>query len=152
MTSDSRYALVTGSSRRIGQAIDLSLAGRGTNVAVHHLEHKEAAQEYDYYVYRAKGEPTNSRRDEPCPARYAPTHQIDELLWEDLCALLAASGRIIQARREQLRQSHLGIDRQLERLTGAYLLGAIALSEYQRQQWAMEEKADQLETQMDCQA
>ncbi len=130
---------------------------------------------YDYYVCRGKGDPITSRRDEPCPARYAPAHQLDELVWRDLCALLTDPAQIaqalarahgggwlpqdLQARREQLRQGQLGLERQLERLTEAYLLGSIPLLEYQRRRQAMEDRmralsaqADQLETQVDRQA
>jgi site-specific DNA recombinase len=130
---------------------------------------------YDYYVCRGKGDPITSRRDEPCPARYAPAHQLDELVWRDLCALLTDPGQIaqalarahgggwlpqdLQARRAQLRQGQLGLERQLERLTEAYLLGSIPLAEYQRRRQAMEDRmralsaqADQLETQVDRQA
>jgi len=130
---------------------------------------------YDYYVCRGKGDPITSRRDEPCPARYAPAHQLDELVWQDLCALLTDPGQIaqalarahgggwlpqdLQARRAQLRQGQLGLERQLERLTEAYLLGSIPLLEYQRRRQAMEDRmralsaqADQLETQVDRQA
>ena len=130
---------------------------------------------YHYYICHGKADPIHSRRDEPCLARYAPAQRLDDLVWQDLCALLTEPEHIaqaltrahgggwlpqeLQARREQLRQGQLGLARQLERLTEAYQLGIIPLPEYQRRRQTVEDKAkalgaqtDQLETQVDRQA
>jgi site-specific DNA recombinase len=130
---------------------------------------------YAYYTCRGKGDPLRSRRDEPCPARYAPAHQLDDLVWRDLCALLTHPEHVaralarahgggwlpqeLQARREQLRQGRLTLERQLERLTEAYLLAVIPLAEYQRRRRALEQRlealgmqAGQLEAQVDRRA
>ena len=45
MASDSRYALVTGSSRGIGRAIALRLADEGCTVAIHYLKRQDAAEQ-----------------------------------------------------------------------------------------------------------
>jgi NAD(P)-dependent dehydrogenase (short-subunit alcohol dehydrogenase family) len=45
MASDSRYALVTGSSRGIGRAIALRLANEGCTVAIHYLKRQDAAEQ-----------------------------------------------------------------------------------------------------------
>jgi site-specific DNA recombinase len=130
---------------------------------------------YGYYVCGGKADPVHSGRDEPCPARYAPAHRLDDLVWRDLCELLTEPGSIaqalarahgggwlpqeLQARREQLRRGRLALERQLERLTEAYLLAAIPLPEYQRRRQALEQRlealgrqADQLEAQVDRRA
>jgi site-specific DNA recombinase len=130
---------------------------------------------YAYYTCRGKGDPLHSRRDEPCPARYAPAAQLDDLVWRDLCELLINPELIaqalarahgggwlpqeLQARREQLRQGRLTLERQLERLTEAYRLAVIPLPEYQRRRQALEQRlqalsmqAGQLEAQVDRQA
>jgi site-specific DNA recombinase len=127
---------------------------------------------YDYYVCRSKGDPIISGCEEPCPARYAPAHQLDDLVWQDLCSLLTAPEQIaqalarahgggwlpqeLQARREQLRRGQRGLEQQLERLTEAYLLGVVPLPEYQRRRQVADERmqslraqAEQLETQVD---
>src|SRR5215218_11059263 len=52
---------------------------------------------YAYYVCRGKGDPLHSRRDEPCRARYAPAHQLDALVWRDLCELLTDPERVARA-------------------------------------------------------
>ena len=130
---------------------------------------------YGYYVCGGKADPVHGGRDEPCPARYAPAHRLDDLVWRDLCELLTEPGSIaqalarahgggwlpqeLQARREQLRRGRLALERQLERLTEAYLLAAIPLPEYQRRRQALEQRlealgrqADQLEAQVDRRA
>jgi hypothetical protein len=130
---------------------------------------------YAYYVCRGKGDPLRSRRDEPCRARFAPAHQLDELVWQDLCALLTHPEHVaqalarahgggwlpqeLQARRDQLRRGQLGLERQLERLTEAYLLAVVPLAEYQRRRQVLEQRlqamnmqASQLEAKVDRQA
>ncbi|MCW2239201.1 recombinase family protein [Azospirillum canadense] len=52
---------------------------------------------YDYYICRGKGDPIVSGRGERCSARYAPAHQLDDLVWQDLCALLTSPEQIAQA-------------------------------------------------------
>ncbi len=109
---------------------------------------------YAYYTCRGKGDPLRSRRDEPCRARYAPAHQLDALVWQDLCELLTHPEHVaqalarahgggwlpqeLQARREQLRQGQRSLEGQLERLTEAYLLAVIPLAEYQRRRQTLE--------------
>src|SRR5690349_2519458 len=130
---------------------------------------------YAYYVCRGKSVPLVSGRDTRCLARHAPAHQLDELVWQDLCALLSSPEQIaqalarahgggwlpqeLQARREQLRQGQKGLDRQIERLTEADLTGVIPLPEYQRRRQGVESRmqalraqAEQLEGQVDRQA
>src|SRR3954447_10884673 len=130
---------------------------------------------YGYYVCGGKADPVHGGRDEPCPARYAPAHPLHDLVWGDLCELLTEPGPIaqalarahgggwlpqeLQARREQLRRGRLAPQRQLDRLTEAYLLAAIPLPEYQRRRQALEQRlealgrqADQLEAQVDRRA
>ena len=111
---------------------------------------------YDYYVCRAKANPVASRRDEHCPARYIPAQPLDELVWQDLCAVLTHpesiaqalaraqgghwSSQEVQARREVLRKGAASLDQQLERLTDAYLGGVMPLAEYQRRRGELEQK------------
>jgi site-specific DNA recombinase len=115
---------------------------------------------YGYYVCRAKGNPITSGHETPCPARYAPAQQLDELVWQDLCALLTAPEQIaqalaraqgggwlpqeLQARREQLHKAQRGLDQQLDRLTEAYLLGVVPLPEYQRRRQGVEDRLQAL--------
>ena len=111
---------------------------------------------YDYYVCRAKANPIPSQRDVHCPARYIPAQQLDDLVWQDLCALLTHpesiaqaleraqdghwSSQEVQARREVLRKGRVSIEQQRERLTDAYLSGVMPLAEYQQRRGELEQK------------
>ncbi|MCL5996245.1 MAG: recombinase family protein [Chloroflexi bacterium] len=130
---------------------------------------------YDYYICRSKGNPIQACRDEKCTARYIPAHQLDELVWADLCQVLTHPDSIalaverahgghwlpqeLRARRENLRKGQVSLDHQLERLTEAYLGQVIPLAEYQRRRGELEQKrqalagqAQLLEAQVDHQA
>src|SRR5918997_1336316 len=118
---------------------------------------------YAYYTCRGKGHPSRSRREHSCLARYAPAHQLDALVWEDLCELLTHPEHVaqaltrahgggwlpqeLQARREQLRQGRCNLERQLERLTEAYLLAVIPLAEHQRRRQVLEQRLQAVMTQ-----
>jgi site-specific DNA recombinase len=118
---------------------------------------------YAYYVCCGKGDPLRSRREKPCLARFAPAQQLDDLVWQDLCALLTHPEQVaqaltrahgggwlpqeLQARRKQLRQGRIGLERQLERLTEAYLLAVVPLMEYQRRRQALEQRLQALDVQ-----
>jgi site-specific DNA recombinase len=130
---------------------------------------------YDYYTCRGKADPIQSCREEKCRSRYFPAHQLDQLVWQDLCevithpesiaqALQRAQGghwlpQELQARRENLRKAQVSLTHQVDRLTEAYLGGAIPLAEYQRRRCDLEQKNQaldnqqkQLEAQVDRQA
>jgi site-specific DNA recombinase len=118
---------------------------------------------YDYYVCRGKGPAVASHREEHCPARYIPVQSLDDLVWQDLCAVLTQPEQIaralaraqgghwssqeLQARREVLRQGLASLDQQVERLTAAYLGGIMPLAEYQRRRGEVEQKRGGLEEQ-----
>lgn len=118
---------------------------------------------YDYYTCRAKGNPIQTCRDEKCSARYVPAHQLDELVWQDLCGVLqhpeiithalerAHGGHWLPqellARRENLRKGRISLEHQLDRLSEAYLQGVMGLTEYQRRRRELEQKAQALATQ-----
>ncbi|MGI8854622.1 MAG: recombinase zinc beta ribbon domain-containing protein, partial [Thermomicrobiales bacterium] len=119
---------------------------------------------YDYYVCRAKANPVASRRETHCPARYIPAQQLDDLVWQDLCAVLTYPESIAQpleraqgghwssqegqARRELLRKGRVSLEQQRERLTDAYLSGVMPLAEYQRRRGELEQKEHGLAQQM----
>ncbi|HYQ92132.1 MAG TPA: recombinase family protein [Candidatus Competibacteraceae bacterium] len=100
---------------------------------------------YDYYSCRAKGNPIQVCRDTRCASRYIPAHRFDELGWQDLVEMLSAPESLayalerahgghwlpqdLQARREQLRRAQGNLQHQIERLTQAYLIEVISLTE-----------------------
>ncbi len=119
---------------------------------------------YAYYICRAKAQPIVACRDTKCAARFIPVQQLDELVWQDLCAVLTHPESIVealerahgghwlpqelQARRENVRKAQVNLTHQLERLTEAYLAGGMGLAEYQRRRGEVERKHQALEQQL----
>jgi site-specific DNA recombinase len=109
-----------------------------------------------YYVCAGKKKQIQTGRGENCPSRYAPAEQLDELVWRDLCEVLAhpesmtealqrAHGggwlpQELKARRENLREGRATLKRQLDRLTEAYLGEVIPLAEYRRRRQDLEQR------------
>ena len=125
---------------------------------------------YAYYVCSGKARTIHSRREEKCPSRFAPAAQLDEVVWQDLCDLLQHPAHVaealarahgghwlpqeLQARRQNLRTACLQLEKQIERLTEAYLAAVIPLAEYQRRRADLEKKIQafaQQESQLDAQ-
>ena len=113
-----------------------------------------------YYLCNGKARSSVSHRATGCPARYIPAAQLDRLVWQDLCALMAEPGPLAEAvarahgglwlpqellaRREALRHGHAHLRQQLERLTDAYLRGVIPLDEYERRRRELEQRMQAL--------
>jgi site-specific DNA recombinase len=109
-----------------------------------------------YYVCSGKAKPTHSHREVPCASRFIPAHQLDALVWQDLCELLLHPERLaaarerahagqwlpqeLQARREGLHKGRRSVQQQRDRLTDAYLHGVIPLSEYERRRRDLDQK------------
>lgn len=116
-----------------------------------------------YYVCSSKFNKAHSAPEEKCSSRYAPAEQLDEIVWNDLCEVLTHPESItgalrrahggqwlpqeLKARQENLRQGRNALDRQLERLTEAYLGEVIPLAEYQRRRKDLEQKDEALAAQ-----
>ena len=113
-----------------------------------------------YYLCNGKGHSTFSHRATCCPARHTPARQLDDLVWNDLCAMLAEPEPLARAvarahggawlpqellaRRETLRQGQTSLRQQLERLTDAYLRAVIPLDEYERRRRDIEQRVQAL--------
>jgi site-specific DNA recombinase len=113
-----------------------------------------------YYLCNGKAHSSVSHRATGCPARYIPAAQLDRLVWQDLCALMAEPGPLAEAvarahgglwlpqellaRREALRHGQAHLRQQLERLTDAYLRGVIPLDEYERRRRELEQRMQAL--------
>ena len=109
-----------------------------------------------YYLCKGKGHSTFSQRATCCPARHTPAHQLDALVWNDLCRLLgspeplaAAVARAhggawlpqeLLARRETLRRAQAHLSQQIERLTDAYLRAVLPLDQYERRRRDLEHR------------
>jgi site-specific DNA recombinase len=115
---------------------------------------------YAYYLCAGKHPGAAAAR---CPARFIPTQQLDEVVWHDLYEVLTHPESIrhaleraqdgqwvpqeLQARREQVRQGRLQLERQRERLTDAYQSGVLPLDEYQQRRQAVEQQMGVLDRQ-----
>jgi site-specific DNA recombinase len=115
---------------------------------------------YAYYSCSGKRASTYSRHAACCPARHTPVGQLDELVWQDLCALLSEPEPLavavarahggawlpqeLLARREALRRGRAHLQQQIERLTDAYLRTVIPLDEYERRRGELERRVQAL--------
>lgn len=120
---------------------------------------------YDYYLCRGKAHPIQSGRLQKCPARFIPAHQLDEVVWQDLCDVLLHPDSIaqalerahgghwtpqeLQARREQLRRASASVTSQIDRLTHAYLTAVMPLTEYHRRRLTLEQQLQAIARQVD---
>lgn len=111
---------------------------------------------YAYYVCNGRHLRRATRREEKCPARTIPVEQLDELVWQDVCLVLAHPQQIaqalaqaqsgqclpqaLQARRENLRKACVSVEQQMERLTDAYLARVLDLDEYKRRRQELEQR------------
>lgn len=117
-----------------------------------------------YDVCRTKTVPRYGQPGQPCRSRHIPAQQLEDLVWQDLRALMRdpqhiayalerAHGRYwlpqeLQARQEALRKGRGHLETQVDRLTQAYLAEIIPLEECQRRRRSLEEKIQVLDTQM----
>jgi len=125
-------------------------------------------QGYAYYVCPTRLRSRLLVPGERCPARYIPACALDDLVWRDLCEVLAAPEMIahamaqargghwlpqeLQARRANLRRGRAALGQQVERLTDAYLAGVVPMAEYQRRRRDTEARLqalDQQETELE---
>ena len=111
---------------------------------------------HTYYICTGKGWQVRQRTGEHCSSRFIPARQLDELVWNDLSDLVRHPRSIaqalarahaghwlpqeLQARCENLRRGQVSRQRQLERLTEAYLSGVMPLPEYQRRRVDLEQR------------
>src|SRR3954469_24351232 len=118
---------------------------------------------YDYYLCRTKTQMRILTPGDRCAARYIPARPLEELVWRDLCEVLAAPEMVahamqracgghwlpqeLQARRANLRRGRAALGQQVERLTEAYLAGVVPLVEYDRRRREVETRSRALERQ-----
>jgi site-specific DNA recombinase len=104
--------------------------------------------EYHYYTCRGRTDVLRAPKGERCTARYVPAQQLDELVWQDLCCILAKPELItqelkraqtgewlpqaLQAKRRTVRQALIRLEKQQERLLEVYLAEIITRNEFER--------------------
>jgi len=126
---------------------------RGCRLSCSGVTRTAADTRYRYYRCLGKQAQVASGRASPCPARFIPATQLDEIVWADLCAVLRQPWLVAQAverahsgawvpqelrrRQASLRSVRAGVARQRQRLLEAYLAEVIDLACFQRQDRAL---------------
>jgi site-specific DNA recombinase len=111
---------------------------------------------YRYYLCRGRTDALRVAQGQRCSARYIPAEQLDELVWADLCALLADPAQVagalerarggawlpqqLQARQATIRQALGQLERQHQRLLDAYLAEVVELAELERKRHELDRR------------
>src|SRR5829696_6780220 len=111
---------------------------------------------YRYYLCRGRTDALRVAQGQRCGARYIPAGQLDELVWADLCALLADPAQVshalqrarggawlpqqLQARQATIRQALGQLERQQQRLLDAYLAEVVGLAELDRKRQELDRR------------
>ena len=118
---------------------------------------------YRYYVCQGRYDPVRQAEGRRCTARYAPAQQLDDLVWQDLCAVLTEPAHIaaaleraqggawlpqeLQARQATVRHAAAELERQQQRLLDAYVAGVIDLPAFERKRQELTRRQENLATQ-----
>src|SRR5262249_43592171 len=119
---------------------------------------------YDYYVCRGRTAALRAAKGERCTARYIPATALDEVVWQDLCQVLAEPSLIteeleraqmgewlpqaLQARRKTIQDALAQLDRQQTRLLDAYLAEIIGRDEFERKRQEVQQTHNGLSQQL----
>jgi site-specific DNA recombinase len=119
---------------------------------------------YHYYTCRGKSDVHRAAKGERCTARYAPSQELDELVWQDLCRIVvdpdlithelerAQAGewlpQALQAKRNTIRQALASLERQQDRLLEVYLAEIILREEFERKRQELSRTQNGLKQQL----
>jgi site-specific DNA recombinase len=109
-----------------------------------------------YYLCRGRTDALRRAQGQRCTARYTPAEQLDQLVWNDLCALLGDPAQVahalerarggawlpqeLQARQATIRQALGQLERQQQRLLDAYLAEVVGLAELERKRQELDRR------------
>lgn len=118
---------------------------------------------HHYYICRGRTDALRAAQGQRCTARYMPASQLDELVWQDLCAVLLDPEMVrhalerahgghwlpqeLQAQLAALTKAIQQLEHYQERLLEAYLVNIIELPEFERKRKQISQKRDALQTQ-----
>jgi site-specific DNA recombinase len=119
---------------------------------------------YHYYICSGRSDTLRAAKGERCTARYVPAGQLDNLVWQDLCAILtnpelitqelarAQAGewlpQALQAQRKTIRQALARLERQQNRLLEVFLAEIIVRDEFERKRKELEQTQNGLTQQL----
>jgi len=119
---------------------------------------------YHYYKCRGRTDVHRAAKGDRCIARYVPSPALDELVWQDLCRIVADPDLItheleraqagewlpqaLQAKRNTVRQALASLERQQERLLEVYLAEIIMRDEFERKRQELTRTQNGLQQQL----
>ena len=119
---------------------------------------------YHYYKCRGRTDVHRAAKGERCIARYVPSQQLDELVWQDLCSIVANPNMItyeleraqtgewlpqaLQAKRNTVRKALERLERQQERLLEVFLAEIIMRDEFERKRQELTQTQNGLQQQI----
>jgi site-specific DNA recombinase len=124
---------------------------------------RTSRRDYSYYLCRGRTDALRRAEGRRCTARYVPARQLDDLVWDDLCALVTDPAQVaralerarggawlpqeLQARQMTVRHALDQVERQQRRLLDAYLAEIVDLPELQRKRQELERRRGALAAQ-----
>ena len=119
---------------------------------------------YHYYKCRGRTDVHRAAKGERCTARYVPSQALDELVWQDLCHIVANPDLItheleraqagewlpqaLQAKRNTVCHVLARLERQQERLLDVYLAEIIMRDEFERKRQELTRTQNGLQQQL----
>lgn len=119
---------------------------------------------YPYYVCKGRTDSLRTAKDERCTARYAPAQMLDQLVWQDLCTVLADPNLIrhelqraqagewlpqaLQSRRQSITDALAQLERQQTRLLEVFLAEVISRDEFERKRQELNQTQQALHQQL----
>jgi site-specific DNA recombinase len=116
-----------------------------------------------YYICQGRSNALRRAQGQRCMARYIPGRALDDLVWQDLCAMLTEPEHLaialrrahgghwlpqeLQARQATLRSALIQLDTSLQRLLGAYLASVLTLPVFERKQRELTRRQEALQRQ-----
>jgi site-specific DNA recombinase len=116
-----------------------------------------------YYVCQGRSNALRRAQGQRCTARYIPGHALDELVWQELCALLTEPEHLavalrrahgghwlpqeLQARQATLRHALTQLDTSQQRLLDAYLAEVLPLPIFERKRHELTQRQEALQRQ-----
>src|SRR5215470_15007049 len=116
-----------------------------------------------YYVCQGRSNALRRAQGQRCTARYIPGRALDDLVWQDLCAILTEPEHLasalrrahgghwlpqeLHARPATLRQALTQLDTSQQRLLDAYLAGVLTLAAFERKRHELARRQEALQSQ-----
>jgi site-specific DNA recombinase len=151
-------------ARRNNKSHDYLLRGLVSCGQCHLSSTGRSQGKYHYYKCRGRTDVHRAAKGERCTARYVPSQALDQLVWQDLCCIVAEPDLItheleraqagewlpqaLQAKRNAICQALASLGRQQERLLEVYLAEIILREEFERKRQELTQTQNGLRQQL----